>query len=151
MPPSTARSITAKQPRFPATTTSTRSGPGFPTTPTGTQASRGAAASRPGQARRRHRKVLKDTIQGITRADIRRMARRGGVTRISAGIYNETRYAMKDFMVQIIGDAVACVELRRAQTMAFQDVIYALKRRGHTLYGFGPDIAINKKRAARRA
>jgi histone H4 len=32
---------------------------------------------------RRHRKVLRDNIQGITKSVIRRLARRGGVKRIS--------------------------------------------------------------------
>jgi len=33
---------------------------------------------------KRHRKVLRDNIQGITKPAIRRLARRGGVKRISA-------------------------------------------------------------------
>ena len=32
---------------------------------------------------KRHRKVLRDNIQGITKPAIRRLARRGGVKRIS--------------------------------------------------------------------
>ena len=33
---------------------------------------------------KRHRKILRDNIQGITKPAIRRLARRGGVKRISA-------------------------------------------------------------------
>ncbi|KAK7880476.1 hypothetical protein WMY93_032883 [Mugilogobius chulae] len=40
-----------------------------------------------------HRKVLRDNIQGITKPAIRRLARRGGVKRISGLIYEETRGA----------------------------------------------------------
>ncbi|KAJ6837266.1 histone H4 [Iris pallida] len=40
---------------------------------------------------KRHRKVLRDNIQGITKPAIRRLARRGGVKRISGLIYEETR------------------------------------------------------------
>ncbi|KAL5721803.1 histone H3.1 [Ranunculus cassubicifolius] len=40
---------------------------------------------------KRHRKVLCDNIQGITKPAIRRLARRGGVKRISGLIYEETR------------------------------------------------------------
>ena len=36
---------------------------------------------------KRHRKVLRDNIQGITKPAIRRLARRGGVKRISRLIY----------------------------------------------------------------
>ena len=33
---------------------------------------------------KRHRKILRGSIQGVTHASIRRLARRGGVKRISA-------------------------------------------------------------------
>ena len=38
---------------------------------------------------KRHRKVLRDNIQGITKPAIRRLARRGGVKRISGLVYEE--------------------------------------------------------------
>ena len=40
---------------------------------------------------KRRRKVLRDSIEGITKPAIRRLARRGGVKRISGLIYEETR------------------------------------------------------------
>jgi len=40
---------------------------------------------------KRHRKVLRDNIQGITKPAIRRLARRGGVKRISGLIYDTAR------------------------------------------------------------
>jgi histone H4 len=40
---------------------------------------------------KRHRKVLRDNIQGITKPAIRRLARRGGVKRVSSLIFEETR------------------------------------------------------------
>ena len=43
-----------------------------------------------------HRKVLRDNIQGITKPAIRRLARRGGVKRISGLIYKETRGVLKE-------------------------------------------------------
>ena len=44
---------------------------------------------------KRHRKVIRDSIQGITKPAIRRLARRGGVKRISGLIYEETRGVLK--------------------------------------------------------
>ncbi|GJN15540.1 hypothetical protein PR202_gb02461 [Eleusine coracana subsp. coracana] len=38
---------------------------------------------------KRHRKVLRDNIQGITKPAIRRLAHRGGVKRISGLIYEK--------------------------------------------------------------
>ena len=48
--------------------------------------------------RRRATRFAKDTIQGITKSDIRRLARRGGVKRISAGVYDAARFALKSFL-----------------------------------------------------
>ncbi|KAL8824690.1 MAG: hypothetical protein Q9191_004881, partial [Dirinaria sp. TL-2023a] len=45
---------------------------------------------------KRHRKIVRDSIQGITKGDIRRLARRGGVKRISGDIYDTVRGAMSD-------------------------------------------------------
>ncbi|KAK0795206.1 Histone H4 [Friedmanniomyces endolithicus] len=55
---------------------------------------------------KRHRKILRDNIQGITKPAIRRLARRGGVKRISAMIYEETRGVLKTFLEGVIRDAV---------------------------------------------
>ena len=51
---------------------------------------------------KRHRKVLRDNIQGITKPAIRRLARRGGVKRISGLIYEETRGVLKVFFENVI-------------------------------------------------
>ena len=40
---------------------------------------------------KRHRKILRDNIQGITKPAIRRLARRGGVKRISASMFHPLR------------------------------------------------------------
>jgi len=85
----------------------------------------------------RHRKQLKDNIQGITKPAIRRLARRGGVKRISGLIYEETRGILKVFLEHVIRDAVTYTEHARRKTVTAMDVVYALKRQGRTLYGFG--------------
>ncbi|KAJ8622661.1 hypothetical protein MRB53_031190 [Persea americana] len=46
----------------------------------------------------RHRKVLRDNIQGITKLATRRLARRGSVKRIISLIYEETRGVIKIFL-----------------------------------------------------
>ena len=86
---------------------------------------------------KRHRKVLRDNIQGITKPAIRRLARRGGVKRISGLIYEETRGVLKVFLENVIRDAVTYTEHARRKTVTALDVVHALKRQGRTLYGFG--------------
>ena len=85
------------------------------------------------------------------------MARRGGVKRISGLIYEETRGVlkvdifyvvsvlcmrdiymyMKVFLENVIRDAVTYTEHAKRKTVTAMDVVYALKRQGRTLYGFG--------------
>jgi histone H3/H4 len=104
---------------------------------------------------KRHRKVLRDNIQGITKPAskfyvkmsyillktnmilVRRLARRGGVKRISGLVYEETRGVLKIFLENVIRDAVTYTEHARRKTVTAMDVVYALKRQGRTLYGFG--------------
>ena len=86
---------------------------------------------------KRHRKVLRDQIQGITKPAIRRLARRGGVKRISGTIYEETRSVLKVFLENLIKDAVTYTEHGRRKTVTALDVVFALKKAGRTLYGFG--------------
>ncbi|GFP94869.1 histone h4 variant th091 [Phtheirospermum japonicum] len=65
------------------------------------------------------------------------LARRGGVKRISGLIYEETRGVLKIFLENVIRDAVTYTEHARRKTVTAMDVVYALKRQGRTLYGFG--------------
>lgn len=88
----------------------------------------------PGQ--KRIRSKLKDNINGITKPAIRRIARRGGVKRISGGIYEETRQVIKVFLEKVVGDAVIYTSHANRKTVTAMDVVYALKRAGRTLYGF---------------
>merc|ERR1711898_44331 len=87
--------------------------------------------------KRHKKKMSRDTIQGITKPAIRRLARRGGVKRISALIYEETRNVLKSFLESVIRDSVTYTEHARRKTVTALDVVYALKRQGRTLYGFG--------------
>ena len=97
---------------------------------------KGAKGFGKGGGAKRHRKVVRDTIQGITKPAIRRLARRGGVKRISSLVYEETRGVLKIFLENVIRDAVAYTEHARRKTVTAMDVVYALKRQGHTIYGF---------------
>ncbi|XP_043402897.1 histone H3 [Chelonia mydas] len=101
---------------------------------------------------KRHRKVLRDNIQGITKPAIRRLARRGGVKRISGLIYEETRGVLKVFLENVIRDAVTYTEHAKRKTVTAMDVVYALKRQGRTLYGFGELLRMARtKQTARKS
>ncbi len=85
----------------------------------------------------RHRLVVRNSIQGITKPAIRLLARRGGVKRISGLIYDEVRDTLRSFLGTIVRDAVTYTEHAHRKTVTAMDVVYALKRHGRTLYGFG--------------
>ena len=72
---------------------------------------------------KRHRKVLRDNIQGITKPAIRRLARRGGVKRISGLIYEETRGVLKVFLENVIFAIVQLIGTRKqAENFAYRYV-----------------------------
>jgi Centromere kinetochore component CENP-T histone fold len=52
-------------------------------------------------------------------------------------IYEETRGVLKTFLEGVIRDAVTYTEHAKRKTVTSLDVVYALKRQGRTLYGFG--------------
>ncbi|KAF3815395.1 hypothetical protein GH733_016777 [Mirounga leonina] len=62
---------------------------------------------------------------------------KGGAKRISGLIYEETRGVLKVFLENVIRDAVTYTEHAKRKTVTAMDVVYALKRQGRTLYGFG--------------
>ncbi len=87
-------------------------------------------------AKRIHKKQ-RDVLLGITKPAIRRLARRGGVKRISNLIYEEIRTVLKAFLESIIRDSVTYTEHAKRKTVTAMDVVYALKRHGKCLYGYG--------------
>ena len=102
----------------------------------GAKAKFGKYAGKSG-AKRIATKSVKQHIMGVTKPAIRRLARRGGVKRISSLIYDETRTVLKAFLENVIRDSVTYTEHARRKTVTALDVVYALKRQGRTLYGFG--------------
>lgn len=84
---------------------------------------------------KRHRVVLRDNIQGITKGSIRKLARRGGVKRLSGLVYEEVRGCLKDFLTVIIRDTVLYVDHAKRTTVTVLDVIHALKKNNRPIYG----------------
>jgi histone H4 len=98
----------------------------------------GKGIGRSGGAKR-HRKVLRDNIHGITKPAIRRLARRGGVKRISGLIYEPALSALMVFLKTHVHDAIMYAQHARRKSVSTMHVVYALKRQGCTLYGFDPE------------
>merc|ERR1712084_109365 len=97
----------------------------------------GKSGGKSGAKRFDARRSLRESILGITKPAIRRLARRGGVKRISSYIYEETRAVLRSFLENVVRDSVVYTEHAKRKTVTALDVVYALKRQGRTLYGFG--------------
>ena len=76
--------------------------------------------------RHRIKRIPRDTIMGITKSDIRRLARRGGVKRISGSVYDTTREALRGFLREVcvpgVGWVVAGVDGRLWVTVLFSSI-----------------------------
>nr|UGK58165.1 histone H4 variant [Aspergillus nidulans] len=89
---------------------------------------------------RRHKK-LRESIRGVTRPAIRRLARRGGVYRIKNEIYDEIRIVLKERLAETLKQVCLVMESgtipsSERKLVTTRDVVYALKRMGQTIYGF---------------
>jgi len=85
---------------------------------------------------KRTRKQTKDIPQGISASAIRKLARRGGVKRMSKMVYSEVRNALKDFLHKVLKDTVLYTESAQKSTVTAMDVAMALKKQGKRIYGF---------------
>ena len=84
-------------------------------------------------------RVLRDTHVGISKGDIRRLARRGGVRRIrwNDELLIRVRLALKEFVRRVLKSAITYTEHSRRWTVSQMDVVCGLKREGITVYGIG--------------
>lgn len=96
---------------------------------------KGSAKGKHPLLKKHYRKQTK-AIEGISKPSFRRLARRGGVKRISEDVYHASRDLVQRFVDDVVRDAVIFTEHSKRKTISTQDVLMALKNRGNTLYGF---------------
>lgn len=97
----------------------------------------GKQASKSGAKRMNARgsKVIADGT--VTNGAIRRLARRGGVKRISLATHGEVRTYIDEFLERVVRDSLTYAEHSKRLTITAMDVVYALKKNGRVLYGYG--------------
>ena len=99
-----------------------------------------AAALSLGRAARTHVSRHQGTGQGRHQASPQRYPRRPGhheARHPPPGSYDNAQDAFKVFLVNIIRDAITYSEHAHRRLVTVMDVVLALKRNGHTVYGFG--------------
>jgi histone H4 len=98
----------------------------------------GKLANKSANKRQTHRdeRLLPEGL--ITNGAIRRLARRGGVKRISYTTHHEVRNYIDELLEKLVRDSLTYAEHSRRLTISAMDVVYALKKNGRVLYGYGP-------------
>ena len=86
-------------------------------------------------AQRHHRLSQKPVLEGITRGDLRRLARKGGVMRMAMPIYDHSRKIMRVFLRDLLKSAIIYTTACKRKTVTGMDVAMAMKRQGCSLYG----------------
>lgn len=92
-----------------------------------------------------HRKnILKDSIYGISKSAIQRLARKGGVKSLSEPVYEEIRKILKMYLESVIRSTLTYTSHARKKTIQQHDVKYALKALGRPI-AFGNIIQVKRK------
>lgn len=79
---------------------------------------------------KRHRKIIRDAIYGITDPALQRLARRAGVKRISKLVYEELRGIVRIKLENVISDAYDVTSHLKKKTIGGNEVKRALHYRG---------------------
>jgi len=79
--------------------------------------------------RRRMHKMMEGSA-ALNKPSLRRLARRAGVKRMNAGIYDEAPAALRSWLSKMLRDASIYMESARRKTVVLNDVLLALKRNG---------------------
>ena len=79
------------------------------------------------------RKVIRDSIRGITDPAIKRILYRSGIRRIGKTMYEEIRGILKFWVEKIMKDVVTFTEYARRKTVSIQDLEDALESNGISL------------------
>lgn len=75
---------------------------------------------------KKHKKVLRDNIQGITNSAITRLARQAGVVRLNSLVYEEIRGILRSKLEEVLKKATILVEHFHKRTISMDVVIASL-------------------------
>lgn len=93
---------------------------------------------RKGKSHKGKPRMFRDNQVELSKMTIRRLARRGGIKRLAAQIYEEIERVVHSFLLKIVFDATQISNYTRRGYVATEDVLQALKQNGQKLYGFDP-------------
>lgn len=91
-------------------------------------------------SRRRHRRVLRYNIHGLTEAAFRRLANKAGAVRVSKDIYDELRTIASDYLYSLIDSAITYMIHAKRVTVTEEDVKHSLELVGSKIYFASGDM-----------
>jgi histone H4 len=76
-----------------------------------------------------------DSAVELRKPSIRRLARRGGVKRLSGDTYESVRTIMKDYLKGVVRDALLVTRHAGRKTVTSEDVVFSMKQKRSMVYG----------------
>ena len=71
----------------------------------------------------------------VSSAAVRRLARRGGVKRLSGDLYNEGRRVLNDFARKVLRKVQILAHHSKGKTVSLADMVQDLRHNGVSYYG----------------
>jgi histone H4 len=85
--------------------------------------------------KKKHRKILRDNIQGITKSVIAKLCQRAGIVRISGPVYEEIRGIIRVYLESLIKNSMLHATGKYRSTVLVEDVNAASGTKGYTVSG----------------
>lgn len=85
----------------------------------------------------RRAKEQQRAIDGLTRPAIKRLAKKGGVKRMKADVFLDTRDACSQFVSTVLDNAVVLAEFENKSSITSNHLIRALQMNNVGVIGFG--------------
>lgn len=79
-------------------------------------------------------KLKKIRSEALRRPAIKRLARKGGIKRLSGNTYAEVRNILDDYLRDVVKDAVIVTQHAKRKTVTSKDVNYALTQNKRPVY-----------------
>lgn len=76
----------------------------------------------------KHRKILRDNIQGLTKPAMRRLCHKAGVGRISGLVYEELRGITKVRTEEIVRDAITLTKYQQKKVIGDDEMLAAISK-----------------------
>jgi histone H4 len=90
------------------------------------------------QGPKRHRKILRDKVQGLKKGQFQRLSYKAGVKSLSGLCYEDLRGITKVLIENILRDAITMTQSRRGKTVSLNDVLSGIRSATGKKFAYTP-------------